>query len=83
MAERFDRVPPPRSGEGGRSRSPRGILDELIIAPVAFALILLIHDHIFGVGGTRPRQPGGHLERLASPGVCSTRCPGAPQALEH
>jgi hypothetical protein len=86
MAERSDYVPPIRFGEGGRSRSPRGGLSELIIGPVAagaFAVILLVRDHIFGVGGARPPRPSGALECVARPGVCSTRCPGASQSLEH
>jgi hypothetical protein len=86
MAERSDYVGPIRFGEGGGSRAPRGGLSELIIAPVAagaFAVMLLVHDHIFGVGGTRPPRPSGALERVARPGVCSTRCPGASRSLEH
>jgi hypothetical protein len=86
MAELSEYVSPGRFGEGGRSRSPRGVLSELIIAPVAsgaFAVILLVHDRIFGAGGTRPPRPSGALERVARPGVCSTRCPGASQSLDH
>jgi hypothetical protein len=86
MAELSDYVSPGRFGEGGRSRSPRGVLSELIIAPVAigaFAVLLLVHDHIFGVGRTRPPRPSGALERVARPGACSTRCRQASQSLEH
>jgi hypothetical protein len=86
MVERSDYVPPSRCGEGGRSRSSCGVLSAPIIAPVAigaFAVTLLVHDHIHGVVGTRPRRPSGALDRVARPDVCATRCPGAPQSLDH
>ena len=51
MAEPSDYTPRIRFGEGGFARSPRGVLGELLVAPVTSCVSvvhLLAHGHIFG-----------------------------------